>query len=168
MIKHEHIDSLERILQELLTLHEQLVSLAGRHRQALRRADGPAITAISLERDGVNERIMHLNDSRLTLTTQIAESLGTRATEVTVRSVIAALEPRRAASLVTLADALKGAIEATRREHSVLRDATAAFAGQLGGVLNRAVEMCAPARTYTAAGRVALASTLPSALDVRH
>ncbi len=168
MIAETQIEVLERVLRELLAEHRTLVTLAERHREALRNADGPVVTEVSLERDRVNERIVALNAERIEITGAVAASLGANSERVTVRTLIESLGPARSARLTALADELRDAIEATRREHSILRDATAAFAGHLGGVLSRAVELCAPARTYTAAGRVAVSSTLPGALDVRH
>ncbi|MEL6498462.1 MAG: hypothetical protein AAGJ54_01155 [Planctomycetota bacterium] len=168
MITTKHIDELERILSDLAAEHRQLVGLAHRHRQALRDADGAEITRIALQRDGINGRLVELNEARLSVTAHIAGALGQQASEVTVRSVISMLEGPRSASLGAIADDLKRSIVESRREHSILRGATAAFAGHLGGVLHRAVELCAPARTYTAAGRVAIGSSVPSALDVRH
>lgn len=167
-IEDAQLEALERVLRELLVEHERLVDLAGRHREALRRADGLAVTAISIERDAVNERLVALNDERVRLIGELARALGAEAASVTVRTVIEAAGPGRSARLAGLADELRSAVEATRREHSVLREATAALAGHLGGVLDRAVQLCAPARTYTASGRVSVASTMPGALDVRH
>jgi hypothetical protein len=168
MIADTHVEALEHVLRELLSEHRTLVDLAARHREALRSADGAAITQLSLERDRVNERIVALNNERLDVTSALAGSVRAPTRAVTVRTVLEMLEPARSAKLRSLADELRSAIESARREHSVLRDATAAFAGHLGGVLSRAVEMCSPARTYTAAGRVSVSATLPGALDVRH
>ena len=120
MIASKHIDALERVLRELLAEHETLVTLAARHREALRRADGPAVTEVSLERDRVNERIVSLNGERQEMTRAIAGELGAHAEGMTVRTLIAALAPDRAARLAALADELRSAIEATRREHSAV------------------------------------------------
>ncbi len=168
MIADTQIEALEHVLRELLAEHRTLVELAQRHRDALRAANGAEVTAISLERDRVNARLVALNGERQSITAKLAAALGTPNPPVTVRTVIQSLAPDRSARLLGLADELRSAIEDSRREHSILRDATAAFAGHLGGVLSRAVEMCAPARTYTAAGRMAVTATLPGALDVRH
>lgn len=168
MISDAKVETLERVLRDLLTEHRTLVELAAGHRDALRRADGLAITTISLDRDRVNERIVALNDERLEVTASLTAALSAPQRAVTIRTVIQTLGPSRSARLAALADELRRAVEAARREHSILRDATSAFAGHLGGVLSRAVELCAPARTYNAAGRVAISATLPGALDVRH
>lgn len=168
MIADTQIEALEHVLRDLLAEHRTLVDLAHKHREALRSADGQAITDLSLERDRVNERIVTLNNERLDITSSLAASVRAPSKSVTVRTVLEMLEPSRSATLRALADELRAAIESARREHSILRDATAAFAGHLGGVLSRAVEMCAPARTYTAAGRVSVSATLPGTLDVRH
>ena len=168
MTTDAHIKALEHVLRDLLDHHRSLVELAQRHRDALRHADGQAITEISLARDRVNEQIVARNEERLRITDALAAALGSSSKPMTVRAVIQAVGPHRSAFLTSLADELRTAIEAARREHSILRDATAAFAGHLGGVLDRAIQMCAPARTYTSAGRVAVSSALPGALDVRH
>lgn len=168
MITDVQVEALERVLRELLVEHESLVELARRHREALRKADGEQVTAVSLERDAVNERIVRLNEERVSVTSAIAAAVGGDAKQMTVRAVIQAVAPERADRLSSLADRLRQAVEATRREHSILRDATAAFAGHLDGVLHRAIEMCAPSRTYTNRGRVAVSSPMPGALDVRH
>ncbi|MEO0631079.1 MAG: flagellar export chaperone FlgN [Planctomycetota bacterium] len=164
----EHVTTLEQLLRDLLTEHLRLIDLAGRHREALRLADGQVITELSIERDAVNARISALNSQRISVMAALATDVGIDAKSPTVRSLAESLTPPRSATLLALAGELRSAIESTRREHSILRDATAAFAGHISGVLSRAVEMCAPARTYTSAGRVSTASSLPGALDVRH
>ncbi|MEO1583007.1 MAG: flagellar export chaperone FlgN [Planctomycetota bacterium] len=168
MITDVHIEALETVLEGLLTQHESLVRLASRHRDALRAADGGAITELSLERDRVNAAIVELNEERVRITRSLTDRLGAGTGAVAMKTLIQAIAPERAGRLSSLAAELRSAVEASRREHSILRDATAMFAGQLEGVLNRAVEMCAPARTYTAAGRMSASVTVPSALDVRH
>ena len=47
MMTEVHIEALEQVLRELLVEHESLVDLASRHREALRAADGPTVTAVS-------------------------------------------------------------------------------------------------------------------------
>ena len=162
-----HVEVLERVLGDLLTSHHELMRLAERHRSCLRDADGPGVTEVSLERDRVNARILRLNEERVEILGALADGLGD-AKAITLGTLMTSLGPERSGRLRALADELKTSIEACRREHSVLRDATAMFAGHLQGVLTRAVELCAPARTYTNRGRMASAASLPTALDVRH
>lgn len=164
----EQVTTLEQLLRDLLTEHLRLIDLAGRHREALRSADGKAITDLSIERDAVNARISSLNGQRTSVMAALATQAGGDGSGITVQAIAQSLAHPQSATLLTLAEQLRSAIESTRREHSILRDATAAFAGHINGVLSRAFEMCAPARTYTSAGRVSTASSLPGALDVRH
>ncbi|MGP1272255.1 MAG: flagellar export chaperone FlgN [Phycisphaerales bacterium] len=163
---------LERQLRELLGEHRRLVSLARQHRAALRSADGRAVTSISIERDAVNERIVRLNEQRNTTASAIAEALGLDASNggrrATVRALVESLSEPEASRLAAVADELRAAIESTQREHSVLRDATAAIAGHLGGVLTQVLSAYAPSKTYTARGRVSVSVALVGSLDVRH
>ena len=51
---------------------------------------------------------------------------------------------------------------------SALREATAAFAGHLGGMLATVIQTCSVAKTYTARGKMAPGIAMPASMDLRH
>ncbi|MEM8756442.1 MAG: flagellar export chaperone FlgN [Planctomycetota bacterium] len=162
---------LEGIIRSLTAAQHELAALAGKHREALRAADGVRITALAFERDMVNARIVTLNRERMEAVGAIATSLGLdarRAATLTVRELLGSVGEPAASSLIAAADELRSALLDTQREHSVLRDATAAVAGQLGGVLTRVLSACSTANTYTAGGQIAVGAAVPGTLDMRH
>ena len=53
-------------------------------------------------------------------------------------------------------------------EQSALREATAAFAGHLGGMLAQVVQTCNVAKTYNARGKMAQGIAMSTAVDFRH
>ncbi|MEM1071769.1 MAG: flagellar export chaperone FlgN [Planctomycetota bacterium] len=163
---------LEECLADMLGAHRKLCDLAGSHREALRAADGRAITAMALERDAVNGRITQLSSKRKMIVAELSASLGLATDgphgELTLSTLLERIGPSRSERLAALADELRSAIESSRREHSVLRDATAAVAGHLSGVMTQIVNAASTARTYTAQGRVAVPNGAVATLDMRH
>lgn len=161
-------EALERVLESLAAEHESLIALARGHREALRKADSPAIARIATLRAEANERIVELDRERARLVDEIAKSLGLPSVNLTVRALIARLGGPSAARLSALAQRLRSLIEEARQEQSALREATATLAGHLGGLLAQVAQTCAVARTYTARGRMAQGIALPAAMDIRH
>lgn len=161
-------EALERVLESLAAEHESIIALAREHRAALRKADSPAIAAIAGQRAEANTRIAQLDRERAKLVAEMAKELGMPSVNLTVRALIARLGSPSATRVAALAERLRGLIEEARQEQSALREATAAIAGHLGGLLAQVAQSCAVARTYTAHGRMAQGIALPAAMDIRH
>lgn len=159
---------LERVLEALAQEHEGLIALAREHREALRRADSPAIVRIAGERSRTNERIVALDRERARTVEEISRALGAPGANQTVRALVSQIGGPSSKRLGALAERLRGLIESARAEQSALREATATFAGHLGGMLAQVVQTCTVARTYTARGKMAPGIAMPAAMDLRH
>jgi hypothetical protein len=154
----------ERVLSDLIAAHERLVELIGRERSALRAADAPGMAALSAEREIIAAEIASLDRRRAEIARAI---IGRDAGRLRISQVLAAMGSAEASRLSGLSDRLRAIVSEAHRGQAALRDAAASIAGHLAGVMSRVVETCAPARTYTASGRVALGASTPGVLDVR-
>lgn len=167
-VTQQHTERLEEILRGLMAEHETLISLASKHREALRAADAPEMSRVAAQRSAVNARIVELDRQRAELVSELAQTLGMQGAGMTVRALIAAIGGQSAKQLSALAEKLRQLIEKARTEQAALRDATAAVAGHLGGVLTQVVRTCSVGQTYTARGKMAPGTSMPAAMDLRH
>lgn len=154
----------ERILDDLIGAHERLLGLIDRERAALRAADAPGMAALSAEREALSAEIASLDRRRADVARAI---VGRDAGRLRIGQVLASLGSAEASRLSGLSDRLRAIVGEAHRKQSAVRDAAAAVARHLTGVMSRVVETCAPARTYTASGRVAVGVSTPGVLDVR-
>lgn len=161
-------EPLEHTLEALAQEHETLIELAKQHRQALRKADSPAIVRIAELRNQTNQRIIALDQERARIVSEISKSFGLPSANVTVRALIAQIDGLSAKRLSGLAERLRQLIEMARTEQLALREATAAFAGHLGGMLAQVVQSCSVAKTYNARGKMSPGIAVPASMDLRH
>ncbi len=161
-------ESLEHVLEDLASEHETLIELARLHRESLRKADSPAIARIAAQRHQTNQRIVALDQERARIVSEISEAIGLPSANVTVRALISQIGGPASKRLGALAEKLRQLIESARAEQTALREATAAFAGHLGGMLAQVVQNCSVAKTYTAMGKMAPGIAMPAAMDLRH
>ena len=161
-------ESLEHVLEALAGEHETLIELAKIHREALRKADSPAIARIAELRNETNQRIVALDKERARIVSEISKAIGLPSANVTVRALISQIGGPASKRLAALAEKLRQLIENARVEQSALREATAAFAGHLGGMLATVIQTCSVAKTYTARGKMAPGIAMPASMDLRH
>src|SRR5690606_18691357 len=67
-------EPLEHTLEALAQEHETLIELAKQHREALRKADSPAIIRIAELRNQTNQRIIALDQERARIVSEISKS----------------------------------------------------------------------------------------------
>lgn len=161
-------EPLEHTLVALAKEHEKLIELARQHREALRKADSPAIARLADLRNQTNQRIIALDKERARIVAEISKTLGLPSANLTIRSLITQIGGPGAKRLSLLAEKLRQLIESARTEQSALREATAAFAGHLGGMLAQVVQTCNVAKTYNARGKMAQGVAMSTAVDFRH
>ncbi|MCA9271821.1 MAG: flagellar protein FlgN [Phycisphaerales bacterium] len=161
-------EPLEHTLVALAKEHETLIELAKQHRQALRKADSPTIARLADLRNQTNQRIIALDKERARIVAEISKAIGLPSANTTIRALIAQIGGPSAKRLSLLAEKLRQLIESARTEQSALREATAAFAGHLGGMLAQVVQTCNVAKTYNARGKMAQGIAMSTAVDFRH
>lgn len=158
------VGALERALDGLTTNYERLAELTRLQREAVRTADAAGIQAATREQQETLRIIAELDQQRADLAAQLAarvpaSKLGGAAT---VSTIAASLPGRSGEGLRERAGRLRSAVEALRREQSVVRTATETVLAHLDGVMRQVTARLSAAGsragTYGRAGVIAAAT----------
>lgn len=154
---------LASVLDGLIAEHEALVSVLESHRDAIGRADGAAIDALSAEESALFERIAALDARRRSLmVVDGAARPEMRVTEFASRQP----EPLRTA-LGERARRLREAIERARDAHGVVKIASASMLAHLRGIMQQIGSRLSHAGTYGRDGAVRASAQVVTGLDVQ-
>lgn len=150
----------EPVVLDLIDAHETLITALERHRDAITAADPHAIAPLIEEERGLFARLLDL-DKRLRAGLGHTSAGGMRLSELAehVPGVDGERLADSAAYLRTLA---------TRAEilRSSVRDASAAMAAHLDGLMRQVAQRLSHAGTYGSAGQVESKASVVSGLDV--
>lgn len=165
-----------RLLREMLIEHEQLLSLAALHRDAIARADGGAIGACLKQQNAIVQRIGELEKRRLALMGRYSEQMGNvREGEADgtgkggggdMRSMAGALPEADRSRVMAMADRLRGLIERVQREHRAIRSASETLAEHMRGLIQQVRGRLSCAGTYGRGGAVEAGGRVYTSVDV--
>lgn len=177
MASDQEIVELEELLQHLLSEHEELLALAGTHRQAIQNADPATLGECVQRQTEVTKRVGALESRRLALVSRLAEKMkplqrdgraeGAVPDRPTITSIARGLAEPVRTRLVALADRLRELLARLQREHAALREASAALAAHMEGLMRQMAKKLSHAGTYGRRGLVESRVQVVSALDLR-
>lgn len=159
-------DELSAVLSGLLAEHEQLLELAGLHREAMRAADPGAIGNVSGQRTEVLQRLAALEERRQRVVKEASRQPELTGA-VTLSAIAGRMEGPGKEQLLKQADRLKGVMAKVQDEHRVLRTAAKSLATHMEGLMKSVSKRLSHSGTYGRAGSVDAGGTVISALDLR-
>jgi hypothetical protein len=173
----QEIAELEELLQKLLSEHEELLALAGTHRQAIQNADPATLGGCVQRQNEVVRRVAELESRRLALVVRLAEKMkplqtngraqGPIPDRPTITTIAKSLAEPVRTRLVSLAERLRELLARLQREHAALREASAALAAHMEGLMRQMAKKLSHAGTYGRRGLVESRVQVVSALDLR-
>lgn len=159
---------LEAVLAELDAQVQRLQDLAAQRREAMRRADAPALAALIATENAVVQQVAELEKRRLTCVTRLAERLSipekgqARASAVAQRLGGATGERIDKRSRV-----LRERLDALALINASLHAAAQHLSAHMEGLLRQAALVLNHAKTYARTGAVNPGPAVVSALDIR-
>lgn len=181
MTTDPEIAELERLLEKLLTEHEELLALAGHHRTAIATADPHSLGACVQRQNEVMQRVAELEKKRLGLMARLMDKMRPLASKAsasgrsveavpdkpTVSWIAKALPEPIRSRLVALAERLRDLLARLQREHAALKEASLALASHMEGLMRQLAKQLSHAGTYGRRGVVESKVQVISALDLR-
>ncbi len=160
----EHLEGLLARLTERYTLAQQLLN---EHRDALRRADGPAVAALAERESEVLEELGALDAVRRELIAAAAPLLPRVPHPVTLTHLAGLLPEADRSRLTAAANRLRRLAEDVRDRTAVIRAATASLLTHMEGLARQVGKNLSHAGTYGRRGTVDTGQPVLSALDLR-
>lgn len=158
-------EALVEVLEATRREYASLRTLVARRRDALRRADLDQLDDALRQEQAALSRIGELDRSRTEAAANLALALELRG-ETSISELAARLGEPAGNRLTASAAALRGEVEACRRESSVVRSAAEALAQHVAGVLQTVNGVFAATTTYGRGGKIAVAVPLRT-MDLR-
>lgn len=147
---------LDALLTVSLEENQRLLDLAGRHRAALRRADGPAAQACAEEQDGCLRRLADLDRRRLDLIAAFGRGrteAGGKAASTISELTETVAEPERT-RLREKASAVREMMARIRGEYQTIQIATRSLLAHMEGLMRQVGRQLSQAGTYGRRGYV--------------
>lgn len=138
---------LDSLLTCSLEENQRLLALAGRHREALRRADGPAAQACADEQQGCLERLAGLDQRR-------AEILAMSKGAVTLTDLASAVPEPDRTRLREKAAILREVMTRIRAEYQTIQIATRSLLAHMEGLMRQVGRQLSQSGTYGRRGYV--------------
>jgi len=161
---YQHASGLADALERMIELHEEMMTLAGRHRDALSHADGSSIEDISHRRGLAMDRLAALERTRRIHAEAMKAELGSRQ-DLGVPELAECIGDQLLAERVLTSTAqLRKLMKQLAREHRIIRASTLTLCTHLEGVMRHAMRALADTSTYTNRGM--LSQTRPAAARV--
>jgi hypothetical protein len=176
VISDPEVQELERLLEQLLVEHEQLLVLAGSHRAAIAGANPNCLADCVQQQNEVVQRVAELEKRRLGIVARLADKMkplsAGRAMEgvpdkPTVSWIAKALPEPVRTRLVALAERLRELLARLQKEHAALREASTALAAHMEGLMRQLAKRLSHSGTYGRRGIVEAPVQVVSALDLR-
>ena len=175
------VAELETLLRGLLAEHGELLNLAAEHRRAISKADSAALAACLAQQGQVVQRVADLERRRMSLMVRLSDRLRSSGVEralgsgvqpvvpdrITITSLARTLPEPVRTRLIAVAERLRELLERLHREHLVLKEAAAALASHMEGVMRQVGRAFSHAGTYGRRGAVDGAVQVISGLDLR-
>ncbi len=159
-------DMLERYLHELIEVHQSMLSLVQRKREAVRQAK-PAVVSECTERENeLVKRIGAIETERQKVAAELTRLLDAGATEPMRLADLAERvdEPRRGRLLV-LHQQLMDVMQTLRRESAITRQAMEGLLNHVQGMVQMLVQTVGGGGTYGRRGRVNAAAAVVSSFS---
>lgn len=152
--------ALAPILGAMISAHERLLLAVDRHREAISRADAPAIGhAVDEEAEALRE-IAALEDRRAAL---LGRAGGTH---LTITQAAAGLDEPGRSRILEMAARLRDLIGAIRSRQAVVREATRTLMDHTKGLMAQVGAAISHAGTYGRAGKVQSTGPASAVLDM--
>ena len=163
----EQLSQLEAILLDLITLNEQLVTLAAEHRDAIASAKPARIQSCMLQQNDIVQQIAETEKRRLALTADICQAAQQEPAQHTTIATIAQLAPNAIRErLLAVAGRLKDVLLRLRSEQSAIRQAAQSLNTHIEGIMAQISRQLSHAGTYSRTGSVDASVKVVSALDI--
>ncbi len=164
----DRMQQLEKILNELLKLHDQLARCIERKKDAIRQAQIETITRICEQENVIAQEVAELEKTRLTLVGELTATLRPDASvPMTMLEIAAEADDAQGARLTARRDELRASVKQVRRASSVVRMASEKLNSHMIGVLQTVRSALSGAGVYERKGQVALGAQLEFSVDVR-
>jgi hypothetical protein len=162
----DRAEHLVRILQDLIAVHEQMLTIAGEHRSAISRADGAAVQACVEQQAVLIARVGQLETERLAaIAAVIPPAPHGRAT---IAAVAERLPEAARARILAAARALRDLVLRLQHESRVIREATTSLISHMDGLMLQVARALSQTRLYDPRGRIDPTAPVPSGLDLTH
>lgn len=153
---------LERVLSDLVAVHEELLTVAREQRRAMSRADAAAIEACTARQGEAVQKAAGLEADRR----RIVASLGGRET-ASVSSIAAGLPEPARTRIMQIVLRLRDVLMQLQEQTRVLRAAAETIAGNVDGLMQQVSRRLSSAGVYGRQGTVTSGPPV-SAFDMRH
>lgn len=161
-------EALDRLLRGLLEAHQRLLACLNRKKEAIRKADVDALAAMGSEESALVSRIEEIERHRAGVMAVIARLAPPDAAQPLTVSAIARMLPEpRQSHMLALAAQVRDALQDVRRESSVIRAAAESLSRHMTGLVRTVHSALSRARVYGNRGTIAVATSLPSMLDIK-
>lgn len=153
--------TLESVLGELSTAHEELLALIAAHRRALARADAAGIQECLTQQGVIAARMSKLESARAQVTTQLTGGRDAR-----IGDLVALLPAPYSDRIAVSAGRLRSLAAQIKRENNIVRMATGALIGHIEGLMQQIARAMSRAGTYGRGGRIETHEPLPCGVDL--
>lgn len=154
------------ILESSHALYTQLLAQIRARREAIRTADFVRLEQLENSEQVIAARLALLDQDRTAevaaLAVRLALAPGAALTDIAAR-----LGEQERARLDIVRCELRTLIEETRRESSILRQASDRLSSHMAGILQTVHSAMAHAKVYSRGGRIAVGQNVVSSLDIR-
>lgn len=154
------------ILREQDALHDLMLDLLRRKREAIRIANFDALAPLSAEERKAATAITDREGIRLTLLEKAQPWLDADV-EPTVSAIADRLDGDLAEHLRVYAGILRNKLETLRTESAVLRDAATSLSDHLAGLVQTVQSAISRAKVYGRTGRLAMNASIDASLDLK-
>ncbi|MGE3109425.1 MAG: flagellar export chaperone FlgN [Phycisphaerales bacterium] len=166
------IADLESVLHDLIVEHEQLLTLAGAQKAAIRQANPSAMGPIIESQNAIVQRIADLEKRRLTIVATLGERLGlagngARVDRPTLAWLAGGLPAGVSDRIARIGARLRELLRRLQQENAALREAASALATHMEAVMRQIAGKLSHAGLYGRQGTVETRVQVMSALDVR-
>jgi len=160
-------ERLSELLEALLREHETLLSLCGRHLEAIRQADHRNLAEVVQQQAMALQRIAELEEVRLGVVNTAMHTLRPAPTTPTLTAIAQALPGEQGKEVLTKAHRLRTLMQRLANEQNVVTLTTKALLAHMEGLMRQVARELSHAGTYCSKGYVQTGAAVVSALDVR-
>ena len=156
---------LEETLSTQVEGYRRFLAAIARKRDAIRGADLARVPEIAAVEEKIIDRLHRLDLQRTQLGRQLAATLGLDA-ESTISGIVEALGADRGTKLAVLAAQLRGLVDQTKKENSVVRSAAESLARHMAGIVQSVTGALSGTGVYGRQGQLRDGTALASGLDL--
>lgn len=166
------VAELETILHELIVEHEQLLTLAGAQKKAIREANAASLGPVIESQNVIVQRVAELEKRRLTLVAGLGERLGltksgTPGDRPSLAWLAGGLPTTVGDRIARIGARLRELLKKLQHEHAALREAASSLAMHMEAVMRQVTGKLSHAGIYGRHGTVETRVQVMSTLDLR-